>query len=121
MDDLQMMKVTAVGHMGACVSFDGAVVEISRSGLAAFTAGNRSKRIPVEAITKVYLRPATGLVNGFIQFVEVGDHVSAAEGMAQTAASARSENSVVFTRKHQATFEKLRAQVEQSFRPGWQG
>ncbi len=107
--------------MGARVSFDGAVVEISRSGVAALTAGNRFKRIPVESVMKVHLRAASGLVNGFIQFIEVGDHLSGAQGLTQTAASARSENSVVFTRKQQLAFEKLRAQVEQSFRPGWTG
>ena len=70
---------------------------------------------------KVHMRPATGLVNGFIQLVEVGDGIPGARGPAQTAESAQSENSIVFRRGQQPAFEKLKASVEQSFRPGWTG
>lgn len=103
------------------MSFDGAVVEIGKKGVAAVIGKKRSQRIPAESIMKVHLRPATGLVNGFIQFVEVGDNVLGAGGFIEAMESARTENSVVFTRKQQPAFEKLRAYVEQSFRPGWTG
>jgi hypothetical protein len=106
------MVVEAVGR-GGQVSFDGAMVTITRRGaLGRMTAGKGEKRIPVRSITAVRWKPAGAMVNGYIQFTLPGGVETRQRAGNQTVAAARDENAVVFTRRQQPAFEELRAAVE---------
>ncbi|MBN9108547.1 MAG: DUF4429 domain-containing protein [Pseudonocardia sp.] len=108
---------TAEGYRGGKVIFDGRFVEIAKKGLAAFTSASGSKRIPVKAITAVQIKPAGAMTNGFIQFTIPGGNESRATYGRQTRAAVADENSVIFTKKQQPEFEKMRALIENAMYP----
>lgn len=102
----------AEGH-GGQVQFDGTAVTITRRGfLARATRGKGDKRIPLRAITAVQWKPAGPMVNGYIQFTIGGGNEVRSRMGRQTLDAAHDENSVLFTRKQQPDFERLRAAVE---------
>ena len=74
--------------------------------------GKGEKRIPVRHVTAVQLKPAGGLVNGFIQFSLGGGNERRSTFGWQTMDAVGDENSVVFTRKQQPAFDVLRAAME---------
>lgn len=100
------------GHNGT-ISFDGAIVTISRTGfLARATVGKGEKRIPANSISAVQFKPAGWATNGFIQFTFPGGNERRSQFGNQTTTAGRDENSVVFTRQQQPEFEALRAAIE---------
>jgi hypothetical protein len=104
--------VQAQGHMGSSVTFDGQWVTISRAGAQRLTHGRGDKRLHVSQISAVHLKPAGALTNGFIQFtISGGADRQAAKGR-RTVQAAQDENSVIFTRKQQSDFDRLRQAVE---------
>ncbi len=104
--------VTARGHMGGQISFDGTFVEIAKRGVAALVGASGAKRIPLASVTAVQLKPAGILANGFIQLTISGGNERTARYGRQTFDAANDENSVIFTRKQQPEFEALRDALE---------
>ncbi|WP_416477025.1 DUF4429 domain-containing protein [Streptomyces sp. LKA04] len=100
------------GHNGQ-VTFDGQYVTITRKGfLARATVGKGEKRFHISQISSVQWKPAGPFVNGFIAFSAAGGNERRSRFGSQTSNAVNDENSVVFTSKHKADFEKLRAAVE---------
>lgn len=104
-----MLEVKGTGGQ---VQFDGQYVTITRKGLLArSTVGKGEKRLHISQITAIQWKPA-GLVNGFIQFTVPGGNERRSAFGSQTSSAAKDENSVVFTKKQQRDFEKLRAALD---------
>ncbi|MGW2620333.1 DUF4429 domain-containing protein [Streptomyces sp. NPDC001500] len=104
-----------VSGQGGQIQFDGQYVTITRKGfLARATVGKGEKRLHVSQIAATQWKPAGPFVNGFIQFTLPGGIERRSAFGAQTANAAQDENSVVFTKKQQPEFEKLRAAVDQA-------
>lgn len=100
------MTTTAKGVNGD-ITFDGSLLTITRKGL-----GNKGqKSIPVASIGGVQIKPATALVNGFIQFSVAGEITRSAGGTGRMMDAAKDENAVIFTKKQTADFEALRDAV----------
>ena len=96
-----MLEATGVN---GSMKLDGGVVTVTRKGI-----GNRgSKTIPVDKIGSVQIRPATLLVNGFLQLSVAGEVSRSSGGVGRLQDAANDENAVIFTRKHAAEFEALR-------------
>jgi hypothetical protein len=95
------------------VQFDGQYVTITREGfLARSVVGKGEKRLHVAQIAAVQWKPAGPMVNGFIQFTVPGGNERRSRLGSQTQTAVRDENSVVFTKKQQPAFEKLRAALD---------
>lgn len=104
----------AKGHNGT-IRFDGQYVTIVRSGfLARATIGKGEKRLHVSQITAVQFKPASAMVNGFIQFTVPGGVEQRSRYGSQTSDAARDENSVVFTNRQGPAFEQMRAAIDQA-------
>ncbi len=102
-----------VKGQGGQVQFDDHFVTITRKGfLARATLGKGEKRIPIAQITAVQWKPAGPVMNGFIQFTLPGGVERRSSFGSQTKSAANDENSVIFTKRQQPAFEKLRAAVE---------
>lgn len=102
-----------VSGQGGQIQFDGQYVTITRKGfLARATVGKGEKRLHVSQIAAVQWKAAGPLVNGFIQFTMPGGNERRSAFGSQTSAAAKDENSVVFTKKQQPEFEKLRAAID---------
>lgn len=100
---------------GGQVQFDGQHVTIARKGfLARATVGKGEKRLHIAQISGIQWKPAGPFVNGFIQFSVPGGNERRSAFGSQTATAAKDENSVVFTKKQQPNFEKLRAALDQA-------
>ncbi len=93
------------------VDFDGASILISRKGgMAHLTQGLKGdKTIPVGNITSVQFKAANFLTNGYIQFA-----TGASESRGGLVEATKDENTVVFTKRMQTSFEELRGAVEVS-------
>lgn len=95
-------------------TFDGDLVIIERKGMGArLTVGKGTKRIPISSVSAVQVKPAGALVNGFIQFTIAGGAKRRSTFGHQTSSAVADENSVVFTKAQQPSFETLRRDVEQ--------
>src|SRR6266542_65967 len=103
------MAVYAKGHNGqVTVDPDSGWVTIARKGLGRLGHSKGDQRIPIRSITAVQMRPAGPIANGFIRFTVPG-----APGHRGGLSNAGSdEYAVIFTRKHQAEFDEVRATVE---------
>lgn len=102
------------GH-GGQITFDGQYVTITRKGfLARATIGKGEKRLHISQISAVQWKPAGFAVNGFIQFTVPGGIERRSKRGSQTTQAAKDENSVVFTKAQQSSFEKLRAALDQA-------
>lgn len=95
-------------------TFDGHFVGLERVGLSRMTIGKGSKRIAVNSITGVQLKPAGALMNGFIQFTVPGGNERRSAFGSQTMDAAKDENSVVFLKSDEAAFVELRDRVEKA-------
>ncbi|MEU6559088.1 DUF4429 domain-containing protein [Nocardia nova] len=104
--------ITAKGHLGGSVSFDGQFVAIRRKGLNRLTVGKGEKRIHIASISAVQMKPAGPVMNGFIQFTVPGGVERRSSFGRQTPDAVKDENSVIFTRAQQPAFEQLRAAVD---------
>jgi len=111
---------TAKGHNGT-ISFDGQVVSITREGaLARMSFGKGEKRIPVHSITAVQIKPANALTNGFIQLSMGGGVERGGQLGSRTMNAASDENSIIFLKKQQADFERVRDEIERAIVGGRQ-
>ncbi|MFD9719376.1 DUF4429 domain-containing protein [Streptomyces sp. NPDC059076] len=105
--------IEASGRSGQ-IEFDGQYVTITRRGfLARATHGKGEKRLHVSQISAVQWKPAGVMINGFIQLSIGGADRQALKG-ARTVNAAQDENSIVFTKKQQPEFERLRAALDQA-------
>jgi len=91
------------------ISVDDTWLTISRKGaLGLLTQGLKGdKRIPIANILSVQFKPANAMVNGYIQF-----STASGENSSGMLSGVSDENSVIFTKKHLADFEKLRDHLE---------
>jgi hypothetical protein len=95
------MEATSVG---GTVHFDGKSVTIRREGrLAVSVFGRGEHTIPVGRISSVDWKPATLFSSGHLRFAVPGSQASA-----EATPVNRDENAVLFSRKDQPAFEKLR-------------
>lgn len=106
-------RIEAKGY-GGTVSFDGQFISIRRGGLGRLIVGKGEKRIPLRSISAVQLKPASPMVNGFIEFSISGGDERRSQFGRQTFDAVSDENSVVFRKGQQPAFEALRAAVEQA-------
>jgi hypothetical protein len=90
------------------IQIDGDWLVIERKGLGRVGYSKGDKRIALGQIIAVKMRPAGPLVNGFIHFSTPGRE----EPTGGLSAAKKDDNAVIFTRKHQAEFDALRAEVE---------
>ncbi|WP_406508576.1 DUF4429 domain-containing protein [Streptomyces sp. NBC_00212] len=104
-----------VSGYGGQIQFDGQYLTITRKGfLARATIGKGEKRLHISQVTAIQWKPAGPFVNGFIQFTLPGGKERRSAFGGQTTSAAHDENSVVFTKKQQPEFEKLRAALDQA-------
>ncbi|MBK3563211.1 MULTISPECIES: DUF4429 domain-containing protein [unclassified Streptomyces] len=95
------------------IQFDGQYITITRKGfLARTTVGKGEKRLHISQVSAVQWKPAGPFMNGFIQFTVPGGNERRSAFGSQTTSAAQDENSVVFTKKQQPEFEKLRAALD---------
>lgn len=106
-----MSALEARGTNGT-MTFDGVYVTITRTGMARLTLGKGDKRIPVFSISSVQWKPSGALVNGFIQFSLPGGNERRSRAGSNTMDAAKDENSVVFNRKQEPGFVKMREAIE---------
>jgi hypothetical protein len=100
------------GHTGQ-IQFDGDYVTITRKGFnARLSVGKGEKRIHISQISGVQWKPAGLLVNGFLQLTIPGGNERRSAFGSQTKSAAQDENSVLFTKRQQPEFEKLRAAID---------
>jgi hypothetical protein len=93
---------------GGSIEFDGTYVTIKHKGvLGTLTVGLvPEKRIPVRNILSVQFKSA-GLLNGYIQFA-----TSAGESAGGIQNAVSDENSIIFVKKHQASFLTIKEAIE---------
>jgi hypothetical protein len=97
------------------VRFDGQYVTITRKGFVArTTVGKGEKRLHIGQITAVQWKPAGWAVNGFIQFTVPGGNEQRSSFGSQTVSAVQDENSVMFTKKQQPGFERLRTAIDEA-------
>jgi hypothetical protein len=97
--------VTAKGHNGH-VTFENGWITIERKGLGV-SHSKGDKRIRVDQIIGVKMRPAGRLSNGFIAFEVSGRPLNGGLSEAQ-----KDDNANGLTRKHQDEFTELGTAVE---------
>jgi hypothetical protein len=98
---------------GGSVEFDGQFVTIRHTRLGRLTAGSEDRRIHVSSIIDVRIKPAGVITNGFIQFTVPGSG-DPRSGSGRSAPVVHDENSLIFTRKQQEEFDRLRSTVERA-------
>lgn len=107
------MNITAKGHGGGSVSFDGQFLEIRHGGLEAVTQGRSRKRVHVSQITAIDITPANWLSNGIFTVVMPGALIQQHARAGRRARQAGwNPNAVRFTKKHAAEFDAIRDAVE---------
>ena len=89
------------------VTLDGAWLTIERTGFGRVGHSKGDKKIRIDQVIGVKMRPAGRMGNGFIAFEMTGRTFSG--GLRE---ATQDDNAVVFTRKHQREFDELRAAVE---------
>lgn len=109
-----MEPVQAKGINGQ-VSFDGTTVKITREGFVArSTHGRSEKALPLKSIGAVQWKPATSLVNGFIQFSVSGESSKKSVGFGKYQDATKDENSVVFRKSQLEAFEAVHAAIQEA-------
>jgi hypothetical protein len=94
------------------ITFDGATIRITREGFVGrSTHGRGEKVLAVKSIGAVQLKPATALVNGYIQFSVSGESSRQSIGFGRSRDASKDENAVVFAKKSLADFEAIRDAV----------
>lgn len=103
------METLRAEGLGGQLELNDVTLRILRKGTwALLTQGLKGdKEIQVSQITAVQFKGA-GFANGYIQFSFIGGH-EAKSGIFEAAGD---ENSVVFTSKHQKSFEAIRDEVQ---------
>lgn len=99
--------------MNGQLLFDGVYVTLARKGFwARSQIGLGEKRIPVTSIGSINWKPASRLVNGYIQLAPVGDVQRRPRYGQRNLDAARDENSVTFRHVQMPAFEQVRAVLE---------
>lgn len=100
--------ITAHGRNGQ-VEFDGKTVTIKRDGnLARMSHGRGDKMLAVRQIAAVQLKPVSMLTAGYIQFTVPGETSNHKQKGGRTFDAAKDENSVIFLKKQEPDFVRLR-------------
>ena len=105
-----MEFLEAKGIQGGTIIFDGKKITIKRRGFMAFaTHGIKGdKIIPIKFITAIQFKSAGRFSNGYIQFSIMGGR-EAKGGLLQ---AVHDENTVLFKKKQQPEFEKIKEEIE---------
>lgn len=99
------MAITAKGHAGATVTFDGERITIERKGfLARMSVGAGERTIPLAALSAVEWDEPTMLRNGSIKFVH--------DGRAAAGNIAQDPDGVIVTKQQARQFHELRDAVK---------
>ena len=99
------MTITAKGHAGATVTFDGERITIERKGfLAKMSVGAGERTIPLAALSAVEWEEPTSLKNGSIRFVHAGG--------IEAGNIAQDPDGVIVTKQQARQFHDLRDAVE---------
>lgn len=103
-------EIIVKGLQGGSIIYDGRKIIIKRKGFLAFAAHGikEDKSIPLKFITAVQFKNA-GLGNGYIQFSIMGGR-EAKGGLFQ---GVYDENTILFNKKQQPEFEKLKELIEE--------
>jgi hypothetical protein len=115
------MDFSVKGHNGQ-IKFDGETVSITREGFFGRVGQGRStKNLPIRSIGAVQFKPATALMNGYLQFSVQGE-VSQRNNQlgSRVGNAAKDENSVIFTKKQQAEFQELSDALTEAVRTAHQ-
>jgi len=97
--------------VGGQVGFDGQVVTIDRKGALGRMSGGEAKVFHLGDLSGVQLKKATAMINGFIKFTPSDAGPAGAEPNELPRFATPDANSVMFTKKDQPAFEKLRLAV----------
>jgi hypothetical protein len=109
------MHVVEAKGLNGTVRLESDFLTISRKGfMARASVGKGEKRILLNQLTAVQLKPAGPVINGFIQFTVGGGNESRSRFGSQTRNAAEDENSVIFTWAKRVEFEALRDAVERA-------
>ncbi|MBI2628622.1 DUF4429 domain-containing protein [Candidatus Pacearchaeota archaeon] len=86
-------------------------IEIVRKGAISFmTQGLKgNKKIAIKQISGIQFKNASGWTNGYIQFSFIGGHESKSGIISAT----QDENTIMFNKKQQPNFEKIKESVEE--------
>lgn len=99
-----------VSSLGGDVRFDGETITIRRSSrMVRSTLGDAEMTIPLRRVTGVEWKSASLWHSGHIRFAVPGSQASALPTPVN-----RDRNAVLFSRKEQAAFEKLRQAVQEA-------
>ena len=106
--------ITANGRNGL-VQFDGKTVTIKREGAAArLTHGRSEKMLSLRQIAAVQMKPVSMLTAGYIQFTVPGEASNRTAKGGRTFDASKDENSVLFLKKSEDDFARLRDAVMQA-------
>ncbi len=105
-----MEELTAKGINGSLIVND-KFIEIVRKGFMAFaTQGLKgNKRIAIKQISAVQFKHCGIFTNGFIQFSFIGGQ----ETKSALVGATHDENTIMFRKKQQPNFEKIRNFIEE--------
>ena len=101
--------------VGGQVQFDGDTVPIERKGALGRLSGGDKQVLHIREIAAVQTKRASAMINGFIKFVPMGSGPTPESGEAARF-DTPDENSVMFHKKDQASFEQLRDAVVEATR-----
>lgn len=106
------MELLEAKGVNGQLAFDGQNVRITRNGFfGRATHGRGEKVLNLRSIGAVQIKPATALVNGWIQFSISGESSKQSIGFGRSQDAANDENAVIFTKKTSADFEAIRDAV----------
>ncbi|WP_104087929.1 DUF4429 domain-containing protein [Arthrobacter sp. GMC3] len=111
--DIPDHAFVAIGHVGYA-SFDGHFITLQRVGMGRGITGKGVKRIPLQSVTAVQVKPGGAVMSGFIQFTIPGGNEVRSQFGSQTVDAVNDENSMIFTRQDEAPFLILRDKIEQA-------
>lgn len=103
--------LVAVGT-GGYIAFDGQFITLQRVGVGLMSTGKGVKRIPLQSVTAVQIKPAGALINGFLQLTIPGGNEVRSQFGNQTFSAVTDENSIIFNTWEQLAFLKFRDAIE---------
>lgn len=106
---MEQILMEVKGHNGQLELLENKI-RITRKGVLAFmTQGLKgSKDILIKQISSIQFKKAGMLTNGYIQFAFIGGQ----EAKGALFQATQDENSIMFTSKQQASFEKIKEAIE---------
>jgi len=105
--------LSANGHNGQLELLENRI-RITRKGSLGFLSHGYSgaREIQIDQISSINFKPAGNFANGYIQFTFLGG-TQVKSGIQE---ASRDENAVIFLKKHQTDFEKIKDAVEEKIR-----